>query len=79
MTVDYNETLKQFQRVAAPAECTGEEFLRVYVKWMHRRAWVRGNREYIRIAKWVEAHWDNQVKHVYRLFPMRLMKQQEKP
>jgi hypothetical protein len=76
MSINYNQTLQHFQRVAAPAECTGEEFLQGYVKWMRLRARVRASKEYIHIAKWVENHWENQVKHVYRLFPGKFAKRE---
>ena len=72
--LDYNQTLHKFHRVRGKYCSRPEEYVKEYIKWMKRQAYIRGNREYRQIAEWVEAHQANQATHIYNLFPQDLQK-----
>ena len=67
---NYKSSLIGFHNPFEHKGLTPEEFLRLYVdKCLYSKSKTRDGYLRVRLAEWIEEHWEDQIKFVSRLFP----------
>lgn len=70
--MDYRSSLAGFHNPYLHLGWSGDQFLREYVQMCREKGKKRSGWKHSRLADWIEANWDSQVKFVERIFPQTL-------
>lgn len=66
---NYKQSLIGFHNPYLHKDLTADEFLIEYVESLKKKAKKKNGWEKVKLAKWIEENWDDQLKFVSRLFP----------